>query len=185
MRKYWQDRSGATIIEFALVAPVFFLLLLGIIEFGMIGFSQVAIESAVSATAREASIGKSTGGDRIAYVQTHIRTKLSGLINVNQLVIAANTVVAGGVSHRPDICMSSPPRVGGACPPGTPWEDVNKNGVYDAAVPATTLGSSGDIIEVRVYYPWRIQMPFLSHMFGTNGVFMITSATIVKNEPFS
>lgn len=183
MRKVHSDQSGATIIEFALVAPIFFLLLLGIIEFGMIGFSQVAIESAVSATAREASLGKSVGGDRVQYVRQHIRTKLRGLINVDQLVISASTVVGGG-AVEPDVCLSSPPRIGGPCPPPLLWEDGNRNGVYDETVPVTSLGGAGDIVEVRVYYPWKIQLPFLNKFFGENGIFMMSSSTIVKNEPF-
>jgi Flp pilus assembly protein TadG len=184
MRKWRSDQSGATIIEFALVAPIFFLLILGIIEFGLIGFSQVAIESAVSATAREASIGKSTGGDRVQYVRTHIRKKLKGLINVDELVITANTVAAGGASQKADICLSNPPRIGGPCNPPLTYQDENGNGVYDATPPAVSLGNSGDLIEVRALYPWKIQLPFLNRFFGDNGIFTITSSTIVKNEPF-
>lgn len=183
MRILHSDQSGATIIEFALIAPAFFLLLLGIIEFGMIGFSQVALESAVSATAREASLGKAVSGDRVQYVRQHIRKKLKGLINVNELVISASPVISGG-AVEPDICLANPPRVGGACPPPLLWEDVNKNGVYDDTVPVTSLGSAGDIVEVRVYYPWKIQLPFLNRFFGDNGIFMMSSSTIVKNEPF-
>ncbi|MFO0069726.1 MAG: TadE/TadG family type IV pilus assembly protein, partial [Alphaproteobacteria bacterium] len=36
MKRFFQQQSGATIIEFAVVAPVVFLLLMGLIEFGRI-----------------------------------------------------------------------------------------------------------------------------------------------------
>jgi hypothetical protein len=155
-----------------------------LIEFGMIGFSQVAIESAVASTAREASIGHAVGGDRVQYVRQHLRTKLDGLINADKLVVAANTVSAGGVVGEPDICMDDPPRVGGACNPPLAYEEINGIPGYQGTVPAVSLGSAGDLIELRVYYPWRVQFPFMKSMFGDKGVIMITANAIVKNEPF-
>ncbi|MFZ4125612.1 MAG: TadE/TadG family type IV pilus assembly protein [Rickettsiales bacterium] len=179
------DNAGATLIEFALVAPVFFLLLMAIIEFGLIGFHQVAIESAVAATAREASLGKATtSGDRVEYVRTHLRQKLKGLINANQLQISASTVVSGGTSASPDICMDDPPRLGGPCDPPLIFEEVNNIPGYQGADALVSLGNAGDVVEVRVLYPWRVQLPLMSRFFGQNGVFLITANTIVKNEPF-
>jgi hypothetical protein len=184
MKKWRLGQSGATIIEFALVAPIFFLLLLGIIEFGLIGFSQVAIESAVAGTAREASLGKvASGGTREDYIVTHIRKKLDGLINSEELVISVNTVLSGGVQAVPDICMDDPPRMTGNCNPPLSYEEVNGIPGYQSSS-SINVGNAGDLIEVRVFYPWRIQFPLMKQFFGENGVFMITANAIVKNEPF-
>lgn len=199
-----RDESGATIIEFAVVAPVFFLLIFGIIEFGLVMFSSVAIESAVMFASRAASLGKSadptgpcaSSTDRVNYVECIVRDKTSNLINHSQVIITANPVAAGGVpaTVSPDICLTNPPTVGGPCASGTPWQDVNGNGTYDAVVPPVTLGAAGDLVEVRVYYPWQVQIPFVSKYFGCHnssphpgceeGIFMITSSTVIKNEPF-
>lgn len=184
MKRILQQQSGATIIEFAVVAPVIFLLLMGLIEFGRISFTRVAIESATASAAREASIGKNISGDRVQYVQQAIRDKLASALDVGRLIISANIVAAGGVAQTPDICVGSPARVGGPCPPGTPWEDINRNGVYDASVPAVSLGNPGDIIEVRVFYPWEVQVPLMQQFFGQRGTLMMTSSAVVKNEPF-
>ena len=185
MKQCWSDQSGATIIEFALVAPVFFLLMMAIMEFGMIGVTQVAVESAVAATAREASIGKAgAGGDRVQYVRTHIRNKLENILDSNRLVISANTVLGGGVQADPDICMDSPPRIGGACNPPLAYEEVNGIPGYQDGTGVMSLGSAGDLIEVRVFYPWRVHFPVMTRFFGNNGVMMITANAIVKNEAF-
>ncbi|MFN8972929.1 MAG: TadE/TadG family type IV pilus assembly protein [Alphaproteobacteria bacterium] len=184
MKRFFQQQSGATIIEFAVVAPVVFLLLMGLIEFGRISFTQVAIESATASAAREASIGKAISGDRVQYIKQTIRNKLASALNENQLIISANTVAAGGVTATPDICMKSPPVIGGPCDPPLLFEDVNGNGVYDASVPAVSLGNPGDVIEVRVFYPWSVQIPLMKQFFGQRGVLMLTSSAIVKNEAF-
>lgn len=63
-------REGSSAAEFALVAPVFILLLFGTIEAGRIMWTQNALQSAVEATARCSALarpGCATVGDAQAY----------------------------------------------------------------------------------------------------------------------
>ncbi|MGH6708775.1 MAG: TadE/TadG family type IV pilus assembly protein [Bradyrhizobium sp.] len=50
------DESGTTAIEFALTAPVFFLFLFGIIEIGLLLWTQIGIQHGAEMAARCASI---------------------------------------------------------------------------------------------------------------------------------
>ncbi|AVA24572.1 TadE family protein [Rhizobium sp. NXC24] len=52
IRKIWQSRSGASAVEFALVAPVFFLMLFGMIELGRLLWTSHALHDTAIATAR-------------------------------------------------------------------------------------------------------------------------------------
>lgn len=54
------DRSGATALEFALCAPAFFMLVMGIVELGLLVWMQLALQQGVEAAARCASINKTT-----------------------------------------------------------------------------------------------------------------------------
>lgn len=198
LNHFARNRDGATIVEFAIVAPVFFLLMLGIVEFGLIGFSNMALEAATSQVARDASIGKTSSGactaatDTVGYAQCAIRERTNGLINHDQIIITANTVSNGGAATSPDICLTEPPTVGGSCPPGTPYEDVNKNNIYDGNLPPMSLGVSGDLVEMRVFYPWKVQVPFMKRFLGgidqatgeRTGAVMLVSNMVIKNEPF-
>ena len=60
MRKlpFRSDRSGATALEFALCAPAFFMLVMGIVELGLLVWMQLALQQGVEAAARCASIDK-------------------------------------------------------------------------------------------------------------------------------
>lgn len=150
----------------------------------MIGFNQVRIESAVAAVAREASLGKTgTYANRTQYIRAHLRKKLSGgLLRANRLVISTNTVAGGGVPPSPDICMLNPPSSSVAtC--NVAFQEINGINGYQGAG-AINLGDAGEVIEVRVYYPWRVQIPMMRHFFGDNGVIMLTANSIVKNEAF-
>jgi Flp pilus assembly protein TadG len=52
------DISGATALEFALCAPAFFALVMGIVELGLMVWMQLALQQGVEAAARCASINK-------------------------------------------------------------------------------------------------------------------------------
>jgi Flp pilus assembly protein TadG len=51
-----KTRRGATVVEFALVAPVMFLLIFGVIEFGRLMMVQQAMTNAAREACREASL---------------------------------------------------------------------------------------------------------------------------------
>jgi Flp pilus assembly protein TadG len=52
----WRDRSGVSALEFALVAPLFILLLTGIFQTGMGFYANAGLRSGVEAAARYAQI---------------------------------------------------------------------------------------------------------------------------------
>jgi Flp pilus assembly protein TadG len=54
--KIWLDERGATALEFAILAPVFFLLIFGIIAFGLLFWTQVGLQHGAEMAARCASI---------------------------------------------------------------------------------------------------------------------------------
>ncbi len=54
--RLYRDMHGATAVEFALIAPLLFLLLFGAVEAGRLLFVQSALHHSVSAAARCASI---------------------------------------------------------------------------------------------------------------------------------
>lgn len=51
-----RDESGTTALEFALTAPVFFLFIFGIIEIGLLLWTQIGIQHGAEMAARCASI---------------------------------------------------------------------------------------------------------------------------------
>jgi Flp pilus assembly protein TadG len=58
MKKFRFDISGATALEFALCAPAFFMLVMGIVQGGLLVWMQLALQQGVEAAARCASINK-------------------------------------------------------------------------------------------------------------------------------
>jgi Flp pilus assembly protein TadG len=54
--KLVHDESGTTALEFALTAPVFFLFIIGVIEAGLLFWTQIGIQHGAEMAARCASI---------------------------------------------------------------------------------------------------------------------------------
>lgn len=80
------NNRGASMVEFALVAPLLFLLLFGIIEFGVIMYDQVALRNASREGARQAALyyvnpatGEATG--LCSKPCSEIEPTVNGLLN--------------------------------------------------------------------------------------------------------
>ena len=56
IRRFWSDQRGATLVELAVVLPVFLLLLFGLIDFGRMGAEYVWAEKAMQRAARIAVV---------------------------------------------------------------------------------------------------------------------------------
>lgn len=195
-RRFIQDTRGASAIEFGLVAFPLILLVLAIIEFGLLMFTQMAVESAVGNVARTTTIGNSSGfPDRVSYLKEELRRQTQGLIYSENIIISSEVVDAGGTPTyvEPELCLSDPPVLGPTCPSGTAFVDSNSNGVYDGGSLSNDYGASGDLVKINVALPWKFFTPLIGRLFGSGqtvgesqleGTYIIRSSAIVKNEPF-
>lgn len=61
-----RDESGASAIEFALTAPLFFMILLGIIEAGLFIWTQTGLQHGAEMAARCATVNTTTCGNTSA-----------------------------------------------------------------------------------------------------------------------
>ncbi len=60
--RLFSSRRGATAIEFAMLFPVYLLMLMGVVEFGRLLWTQSTLQQAVEAAARCASVDPTTCG---------------------------------------------------------------------------------------------------------------------------
>ena len=66
MRRIKRSEEGQAMVEFALVAPLLFLILFGIIQFGIAFMNSVALTDAVRAGARKAAVSRSAADPTLA-----------------------------------------------------------------------------------------------------------------------
>lgn len=100
-----RQRRGTAVVEFALVAPLFFLLVMGMIEYGRMVMVQQILTNASREGARRAVLD----GITTSNVQTSVNTYLSGAkITGATVTVTSNAAVAPDTANSMTVVVSIP-----------------------------------------------------------------------------
>lgn len=83
LRRLTERRAGQSLVEFAMVIPVFFLLMLGILDFGRVGLYFVAASDLARSGARYATNYNNGGGFTDAQVVAYVKQQADALTMAN------------------------------------------------------------------------------------------------------
>lgn len=176
------SESGITSVEFAIIAPVFLLMIMGIIEFALIMFTSSVMESATNNTARLGKTGYIVPGiTRMQTIVNNVAARTAGLLDPTQITVSSTVYSNFNDIGQPEPCVSpvTPPCPGVAT---VNFVDVNGNGTWDSDMGQAGLGNPGDVVVYTVSYPWRVVTPLINVITGTT--INITTRTVVRNEPY-
>ncbi len=84
--------QGSVAIEFAILAPVFFLLLMGLMEIGIVLFIHASMEMAMSAGARLSTGSQFGQVSRETYIINQIMSLTGGVLNPGRLAFTTTTL---------------------------------------------------------------------------------------------
>lgn len=177
-----RNQQGITSLEFALIAPVLVLFVMGIIEFSMIMYTTTIMESATNSTSRLGKTGYDPSGiTREQAIINSIHSRTAGLLNPANLTLTTKVYADFNKVGKPEPCINplNPPCHG---TPGINYIDANGNGLWDSDMGDAGLGSAGEIVLYVVSYPWPITTPMIAAIMGNT--YDITVRTVVRNEPF-
>jgi Flp pilus assembly protein TadG len=166
-RRFRRHESGATTVEFAIVAAPFLALMFAIMETAIVFFAGQTLETAVADSARLIMTGQAQAQsfDQQKFKDA-VCTKVFGLFDCNKGML---------VDVRKYTSFS-------AAATGKPIDssgNLVNNFVYQPGCP-------GDIVVVRIMYQWPVWVSLLgfnlADMAGSKRLLMATSA--FRNEPF-
>lgn len=181
--RFWHRNDGVTAVEFALVAPVFMLLLFGIVEFALIMVVYNVMEGATASSSRLGKTGYTAAGVTRQQTIINVITERAGsLINPDLLTVTSKFYKQFDQINDPEPYFDA--NGNGSYNSGETYTDINGNGQWDPDMAASGFGSAGDIVVYEVSYPWTISTPMISSLVGTNGIYRITTHAVVKNEPY-
>jgi Flp pilus assembly protein TadG len=136
-----RSKSGQAMIEFAMVAPLFFLLVFGIIDFGRLFFTQMTLQHALREAGRFAVTGRhlqDSNGQDITRVNSIIQTARNAAagLDVNSISISSTqggSNSAGGPGDTVTVALTTSLRL------ITPLigRYVGNNGLYTFSVRTT------------------------------------------------
>ena len=168
LRRFRCNHRGSAVVEFALVAPIFFGLLFAIIELALVFFASQVLETVTQDSARMIMTGQA---QLAAYSQTTFKTLVCSKITVmfdcvNGVSIDVQSYTAFGSVNIADPINAS------------------KNFVP----PNNYLpGGPGDIVVVRIFYQWPLIVTGLgfnvANLSGSKR--LLTATAAFQNEPYN
>ncbi|MEJ2409357.1 MAG: pilus assembly protein [Novosphingobium sp.] len=173
------DSKGATAVEFALVAPVMLLSMLGLFDLGYNIYTAALLEGAIQKAARDSSIEGSSGKTSVldARVTQMVRNIAPGAALEFKRMSYTSFSDVGKPEDFTDINGN------GRCDDGEPYEDANGNNTWDADQGKAGSGGARDAVlyEVKVTYPRPFPVGAVLHM-DTN--YTLVSQTVLRNQPY-
>jgi len=179
MGRFWKSRRGNVVIEFALVAGPFFMLIFGIVELGLAYWASGLLDSATHETARQSRTGElqkaaaAAGQEATAedLFRKAVCDAMEGLLECD--VVEDNFFFdVRSYSGFGDVDMSPP------------TSDEESGVVLTTFSP----GSPNEVILVRTYYRWNLITPgmayLLSNHVDSKGRLVLESTVAFRNEPF-
>jgi Flp pilus assembly protein TadG len=164
-RRLMRREDGAAAVEFALLAAPFLALMFAILETGLVFFASQTLETVAADSARQIMTGQSQGMTTSAFT-TKVCTYVTAMFNCNSLMIDVETYANFAAANT-----SLP---------------VDSHGNVDPSKFVFQQGGPGDIVVMRLMYPWPVWMSLLgfslSNMSGSQRLLMATVA--FRNEPF-
>jgi Flp pilus assembly protein TadG len=178
-RSLRREDSGVTILEFAMVAPVMLLLLLGFFDLGYRAYASSVLQGALHDAARMATVG----GYTMPQIDTRVKTRLSNFATRSVTTTeAASYYQFSGVS-QPELIVgdTTPLNTYNA---GDCFEDQNGNNAYDTDRGRGGTGGSDDIVRYRVTITFPRVFP-LGILLGWSNSQTLTSETVLRNQPYA
>lgn len=160
LSRFRRDDTGATAIEFALVAPLLIFAILSIVEICVLGMTTMGVNAAVQEASRRIRTGRADAAASAQGFEDQICGQLTG-----NLALCRDRMTVSVARY-------------------TRFADAN---VVIATAPDGTFnkGGPGDIIIVKVNYSWPLLTPVLRDVERDDPSHVIIPARVAfKNEPF-
>lgn len=174
------DTGGIAAMEFALVFPVLFLLLLGVVEMGFVMMIDASLERAVRDASRYGITGATPdGATRAERIREMVEERVARwLDNPNQITL--DTRVYGAFDNIGEPEPFTDLNDNGTRDAGEPYDDLNGDGVWNSDMGAAGEGGREEI----VVYTVEFSRPTVTGILSLAGIdrYDFSRRVVVQNE---
>jgi Flp pilus assembly protein TadG len=164
----WRNPVGTTAVEFALIAPIFISIVLGIIQVAIVWFAKTELQSATETAARLVLTGQTSA---TAY---NTQAKFLNALCANLPVIFQCSQVM--ISLVPQASISS-------VSTATPTLTYNSSGGVTNTF-GYSPGTYGQIMVLQVLYQLPVvAAPLFNFSTQSNGSLLLAATVVFENEP--
>ncbi len=177
-----KNEAGAALVEFAFVAPVLILLIMGMLDIGHRIYATAILQGSVQKAARDASLDD--GAANASAIDDRVKELMLPVLQEEPISSFAfdrrNYSSFSDVAQPEDFTDSNND---GTCNNGEPYDDSNGNDSWDADKGIAGQGNAKDAVlyTVTVTYPRLFPM---AEMIGLPQNEVIEASTVLRNQPF-
>lgn len=173
-----KDENGVALTEFALITPIFMLMLMGVFDIGYGIYVKSLLEGAVEAAGREASLETTT----TATIDDRVRTTMGSINRSNNLVFSREYYQNYVDVELPEDFTDG--NANGLRDPGECFVDRNGNSQWDSDVGLPGRGGAQDVVLYSATLTYSRLFPLWS-LLGQSDSTEVTGSTYIRNQPFS
>ncbi|MFM9898224.1 TadE/TadG family type IV pilus assembly protein [Sphingorhabdus sp.] len=180
-----KDELGASILEFALIAPVAMLLIFGTMDIGHSYFVRATLDGAMQNMGRSSSL--ESAAILAQQVVIDLRVKEAVLALAPTATITTNRsyykTFSEAASARAEIVIENPATANFRCDVGESFWDINGNKTWDSDGGAKGQGGARDVVVItyKVTYPRLFP---LAKLMGLPANVELESNSILANQPY-
>jgi Flp pilus assembly protein TadG len=177
------DERGVIAVEFAVVAPIVLLFIVGLVEMGLMFTADTVLRHATDEAARTGRTAYvSAGATQAETIRDRVTRETGVLMDSSRIEISSASYSSFSSLRKPEPFVDA--NANGARDDGENFTDVNGNGIYDLDQGASGYGATSDVVSYTVTYPWTFFTPFIGKLFSATGIITLKATAVVKNEPF-
>jgi TadE-like protein len=180
LRRLHADRGGATLVEFAFVAPVLILMIMGMFDIAHTQYSSSVLHGAMQKAGRDLTL--ENANSQQTNIDQRVRDQLATVMP------SGSTIELEKQSFFEFADVSEPEEFtdqnnDGICNQNEPYIDANDNGSWDADRGRDGIGGARDVVlfTATVTYPRMLPMYGLAGMPNT---VTLEASTVLRNQPF-
>lgn len=181
-KKLVSEESGATLVEFAFVAPVLFVLLMGTLDVGHQLYTRAVLNGEMHKAGRDSSLetGTAQGATLDAHVEDMVH-EVAPTATVSFKRDSFRNFSEASASEPEDFTDTNGD---GTCNAGEPYDDANNNNVWDPDGGNDGQGGAKDAVVYTATVTYTRLFP-MAGLAGLSDTVTLTSTTILRNQPFA
>lgn len=178
LRHLKRDSRGATIVEFAMCAPILLMALFGMFDLAFNMYASAMLQGAMQKAGRAASIEGATPAKIDAIVTKAVHDVVPGAtMRYSRKAYSSFTEVSAPEDYN-DV------NANGVCDTGEPYEDINGNSQWDADRGMSGMGGARDAVLYEARMSYTRLFP-VAQFVGMSNEFNAVGRTVLRNQPWA
>lgn len=178
-RRLQRSERGATLVEFAIVAPVFVVMLIGMFDIAHTLYASTMLQGTMQKAGRDFSLENATSNQQ----------PVEGFVTAQVHAIAPKAVVTFDRKAYFDFADVEQPEAyddingDGICNNDEPFEDDNNNGQWDEDRGEAGFGGARDAVLLTATATYDRLFP-MAGLIGFPDQVVLEATTVLRNQPF-